>query len=148
MKTPHLASAARAGDACKPLRIHIIAGGEYDPVPSMTEFKKYLEALYRVECTTSFYAGTGSPTKLENLDSLKSADVLVLFARRMALREEQMKLVRAHWEQGKPIAGVRTAGHACQKSGQRNHRPQTFRRRLRRRPLKRRRLQDRRRQGP
>jgi type 1 glutamine amidotransferase len=98
-----------------PLKIHFIAGGEYSPVPSMTDFKKYLEANFRVECTTSFYEGTGSPIKLEKLDGLKSADLLVLFARRMNLREEQMKLIRAHWEQGKPIVGVRTACHAFQK---------------------------------
>jgi type 1 glutamine amidotransferase len=110
------ASPCLAGDGAKPLRIHIIAGGEYDPVPSMTEFKKFLEAQYRVECTVSFYAGAGSPSKLENLDSLKSADLLILFARRMALREEQMKLIRAHWEQGKPIVGIRTACHAFQKA--------------------------------
>ena len=109
-------SASRADTAAKPLKIHIIAGGEYSPVPSMTEFKKYLEAQYRVECTTSFYPGTGSPAKLENLDSLKSADLLILFARRMALREDQMKLIRAHWEQGKPIVGIRTAQHAFQKA--------------------------------
>lgn len=105
------------GPASEPaLRIHIIAGGEYSPVPSMTEIKKHLEARFRVECTTSFYEGTGSPTKLENLDSLKSADLLILFARRMNLREEQMKLIRAHWEQGKPIVGLRTACHAFQKA--------------------------------
>ena len=109
-------SASQAGDGPRPLKIHIIAGGEYDPVPSMTEFKRYLEEKYRVECTTSFYPGTDSPSKLENLDSLKAADLLILFARRMALREEQMKLIRAHWEQGKPIVGIRTAQHAFQKA--------------------------------
>lgn len=111
-----LASASAAQDASPPLKIHIIAGGEYDPVPSMTAFKAHLEDKYRVACTTSFYPGTGSPSKLENLDSLKSADVLVLFARRMALREDQMKLIRAHWEAGKPIVGIRTACHAFQKA--------------------------------
>src|SRR5262245_18293706 len=95
----------------RPLKIHIIAGGEYSPVPSMSDFKKHLEANVLVECTTSFYEGTRSPSKLHNLDSLKSADLLVLFARRMSLREEQMKLIRAHREQGKPIVGVRTACH-------------------------------------
>lgn len=111
-----LAGTCQAGDGPKPLRVHIIAGGEYDPVPSMTGFKKYLEEKYRVECTTSFYPGTGSPSKLDNLDGLKSADVLVLFARRMALREEQMKLIRAHWDAAKPIVGIRTACHAFQKA--------------------------------
>src|SRR5262245_57498788 len=110
-----LATQSRS-DEPAPLKVHIIAGGEYDPVLSMTEFKKYVEERYRVECTTSFYSGTGSPSKLENLDSLKSADLLILFARRMNLREEQMKLIRAHWEQSKPIVGIRTACHAFQKA--------------------------------
>lgn len=110
------ATPARAAEDARPLKIHIIAGGEYDPVPSMTEFKKYFEARYHVECTASFYAGTGSPSKVDNLDSLKSADLLLLFARRMALKEEQMKLLRAHWDQGKPIVGIRTACHAFQKA--------------------------------
>jgi len=109
-------SALFGQDAAKPLRIHIIAGGEYDPIPSMTEFKKFVEARYRVDCTTSFYSGTGSPSKIESLEGLKSSDVLILFARRMALREDQMKLIRAHWEQGKPIVGIRTACHAFQKA--------------------------------
>jgi type 1 glutamine amidotransferase len=107
--------AGRAAEE-KVLKIHLIAGGEYKPVPSMTEFKKHVEKTYRVECTTSFYDGTGSPSKLDNLDALKSADLLVLFARRMSLREEQMKLIRAHWNAAKPIVGIRTACHAFQKA--------------------------------
>jgi type 1 glutamine amidotransferase len=82
----------------------------------MTAFKSILERQYHVNCTASFYTGTGSPSKIENLDSLKSADLLILFARRMSLREDQMKLIRAHWEQSKPIVGIRTACHAFQKA--------------------------------
>jgi type 1 glutamine amidotransferase len=117
-----IVSAGRTGpDPKRPapdsvLKVHIIAGGEYSPVESMTAFKKFLEENYRIECTTSFYRGTGSPSKLENLDGLKSADLLLLFARRMALREEQMQMIRAHWEKGKPIIGIRTACHAFQKT--------------------------------
>src|SRR5262245_18758307 len=93
------ANMIRAGERdVRPLKMHIIAGGEDAPVPSMTDFKKQLESTHRVECTSSFYEGTGSPSKIENLDSLQSADVLLLFARRMALKEEQMKLIRAHWD--------------------------------------------------
>jgi hypothetical protein len=46
------------------------------------------------------------------LDALKNADLLLLFARRMKLPEDQMKLIRAHWEAGRPIVGIRTASHA------------------------------------
>ena len=54
--------------------------------------------------------------ELPNIDALKKADVLFVFARRMKLVEPQMKLIRAHWEKGKPIVGVRTASHAFQKA--------------------------------
>ena len=41
LSTPLLfAATGRAGDGPKPLRIHIIAGGEYDPVPSMTATRR------------------------------------------------------------------------------------------------------------
>ena len=103
-------SADPAPDA--PLKIHMIAFGEYSPVETLTEFKDFLEKTYRVEITTSF-GGNGS--KLEGLDGLPKAELLVLFARRMQLKDEQMKIIRAHWDQGKPIIGLRTACHAFQK---------------------------------
>src|SRR5262249_25651483 len=92
----------------------MIGAGEYSPVESLTEFKQFLEQNYRVECTTSW--GTDSTTKLDNLDNLKSADLLLVFARRMSLREEQMAVIRQHWEKGKPIVGLRPASHAFQKA--------------------------------
>lgn len=100
--------------AGRALKIHMIGAGEYDPIGSLTEFKAFLEKNYHVACTTSW--GTSSTKKLENLEQLASADLLFLFARRMSLKEEQMKLIRAHWEQGKPIVGLRTASHAFQKA--------------------------------
>ena len=39
----------------------------------------------------------------ENRLELKTADVQLLFARRMKLPEDQMKVIRAHWEAGWPI---------------------------------------------
>jgi len=103
-----------------PLKIHMIGFGEYKPVESLTEFKKYLEKDYRVEITTSFSLDSEQVYKLgkglPNLESLKSADVLVLFARRMNLPEEQMAIIRGHWEKGKPIVSMRTASHAFQEA--------------------------------
>jgi type 1 glutamine amidotransferase len=37
---------------------------------------------------------------------------MIVFARRMTLPEEHMKTIRAHWEAGKPVIGIRTASHA------------------------------------
>jgi type 1 glutamine amidotransferase len=98
-------------DEPAPLKIHLIGVGEYDPAKSLAEYKKYLEQHYRVECTVSL---GGNGKKLDNLDGLKSADLLVISARRMNLPEEQMAIIRQHWEAGKPIVGMRCASHAFQ----------------------------------
>lgn len=108
-----LGQQAAAPSPGQPLRVHIIAAGEYSPIESMTAFKQHLEQNFRVQCTTSF--GTENIAKhLDNLDQLKSADLLLLFARRMKLPEEQMAVIRDHWQQGKPTVGMRTACHAFQ----------------------------------
>jgi type 1 glutamine amidotransferase len=106
-------SSAVAADAA--LKIHIIADGHYDAKTSLAEFKDYLEKNYNVSCTAS-WGGEAGASRLDNLDELKTADLLLLFVRRMNLREPQMAIIRAHWEQGKPIVGLRTACHAFQKA--------------------------------
>lgn len=93
------------------LKVHMLGAGEYKPVESLTAFKKYLEDQYRVECTTSFGKDGKS---LPNLEQIKAADVLLVFVRRMDLPEAQMALIRAHWEQGKPVVALRTASHGFQ----------------------------------
>lgn len=95
------------------LKIHLIGVGEYEPAKSLAEFKKHLEQHYRVVCTASL---GGNGKKLDNLEPLRSADLLFLFARRMDLPEEQMAVLRAHWEKGKPIVALRTASHAFQQA--------------------------------
>ncbi|QDU26493.1 Trehalose utilization [Anatilimnocola aggregata] len=93
------------------LKIHLLGAGEYKPVESLTGYQKYLEEKFRVRCTTSF----GNDGKsLPNLEQLKTADVMVVFLRRMNLPAEQMAIIRNHWEQGKPIVAMRTASHAFQ----------------------------------
>jgi type 1 glutamine amidotransferase len=97
------------------LKIHIIsASSEYKSEPSLKEFKDYLEKNHRVTCTASW--GKDSGNSLDNLDPLAKADLLIVFARRLKLPEEQMRIIRSHWEQGKPVVGIRTAGHAFQQA--------------------------------
>ena len=98
-----------------PLRIHIISGAkEYQSEASMKAFSVWMEKHYHVKFTASW--GHDGIEKLPNLEALDQADVMFVFARRMKLIEPQMKLIRAHWEKGKPIVGVRTASHAFQKA--------------------------------
>lgn len=98
-----------------PLQIHIISGAkEYQSEASMKAFSVWMEKHYEVKFTASW--GHDGIEKLPNLEALAQADLMFVFARRMKLVEPQMKLIRAHWEKGKPIVGVRTASHAFQKA--------------------------------
>ena len=97
------------------LKIHIISGAkEYQSEASMKSFSAWMEKNYKVKFTASW--GHDGIEKLPKLRPLADADVMFVFARRMKLVEPQMKLIRAHWEKGKPIVGVRTASHAFQKA--------------------------------
>ncbi len=46
------------------------------------------------------------------VESLKDADLLVLFSRRRFPPKDQMAAIRAHLAAGKPLLGIRTANHA------------------------------------
>lgn len=108
-----LASPASAQDEA-PLRVHIISGSkEYKSGESLKAFKAHLEKSVNVTCTASWTSDGAK--ELEGLEALQKADVLVLFARRLKLGEKQMSIIRAHWEAGKPIVGIRTSSHAFQK---------------------------------
>ncbi len=97
--------------AAEPLRIHLVSGArEYKSEPSLKAFKAHLEEHYDVTCTASW--GHDGIKELENLDALRRADLLILFARRMKLTGEQMQVFRDHWKAGKPVIGIRTASHA------------------------------------
>ncbi len=105
-----LAGSLHAAPAPAPLKIHIISGSEeYKSEPSLQEFSADL-AKRGFVCTASW--GKDKGKTLPNLEPLAQADLMIVFARRMTLPEEQMKLIRAHWESGKPIIGLRTASHA------------------------------------
>lgn len=96
--------------AADPLRVHLISGSaEYKSEASLQEFAAHLRS-FGLECTASW--GQDKGKSLPNLAALPGADVMIVFARRLALPDEQMKLIRAHWEAGKPVIGIRTASHA------------------------------------
>lgn len=98
-------------DPAAPLTVHVISGSkEYRSEESLKPFVAELEKRYKVTVTASW--GQDGGDHLDNLGDLARADVLLLFAHRMNLPEAQMKLIRAHWEAGKPIVGIRTASHA------------------------------------
>lgn len=94
-----------------PLKIHIISGSnEYRSEVSLKTFKQYLENHYTVEITASWVEDKAQ--KLPGVEYIPDADLLVVFSRRLKLPEHQIEVVKQHWEQGKPVIGIRTASHA------------------------------------
>ncbi len=106
---------AAVADPAAPLKVHVISGSkEYQSEASLRPFVAELEKQYRITITASW--GTDGGEMLENLDGLKNAELLLIFTRRMKLPEDQMKVIRAHWEAGRPIVGIRTASHSFQEA--------------------------------
>ena len=98
-----------------PLNIHIISGSnEYESEASLREYEQYLEEHYNVSVTAS-WVGDGAED-LPGIEHVSGSDLLLVFARRMKLRKEQMDILRRHWKQGKPVVGIRTASHAFRES--------------------------------
>lgn len=55
-----------------------------------------------------------NPTRLDNIASLDSVDVMVVFTRRCWLLDEHFQRLRTFLQSGKGLVGLRTASHALQ----------------------------------
>jgi type 1 glutamine amidotransferase len=100
----------RAADV-PPLRICMLsASAEYDSEKSLAEFQSFLETHYRVVCERAF--GKDKGDGLPGLEALNSADLMIVFTRRVELPPAQLALVKKYIGAGHPIIGLRTASHA------------------------------------
>lgn len=92
---------------------------EYRSEEGLPMLAKILARHHGFRCTVLFAIdpadGTIQPGYQQNipgLESLKTADLMVLFLRFRELPDEQMKHIVDYVEAGKPIIGLRTATHA------------------------------------
>lgn len=93
------------------LHLHFISGSkEYKSADSLKKLQAHLKKNDKVTITGSWV--TDKATDLPNVEAIKSADVLVVFSRRLQLPEAQMKIIRSHWQADKGVVGIRTASHA------------------------------------
>jgi type 1 glutamine amidotransferase len=93
------------------IHVHIISGSnEYKSRTSLQPFQAWLSEAHGMQVSASWVRD--GATDLPDVDKIASVDVLLVFARRLKLPESQMKLVRAHWQAGKAVVGIRTASHA------------------------------------
>jgi type 1 glutamine amidotransferase len=101
-------------------RIVLVSGDEeYRSEQMLPQVARILAGRHGFDCTVLFAIdpadGTINPEFTHNipgLETLDSADLLILFTRFRDLPDAQMKHIVDYVEAGKPIIGIRTATHA------------------------------------
>ncbi len=112
-----MAAGGPASAAEKPagagLKVAIFSGSkEYDSNESLEKLKKVLEEKLGAQCSINIVEEKG--TTLTGSEQLESADVAVIFTRRVALSAEELAKVKKFVQRGGGIVGIRTASHAFQ----------------------------------
>jgi len=96
----------------KPLRLCLVSGSvEYKSDESLAAWQPLLERDGQIVCSRAFRRADDD---LPGLEALESADVMLLFTRRLTIDGDQLARVKAYCDAGRPIVGVRTASHAFQ----------------------------------
>jgi len=101
-------------------KIVLVSGDEeYRSEQSLTQLARILSEHHGFDCTVLFAidpaTGIINPNVLTNipgLETLDSADLLVLFTRFRNLPDEQMAQINSYLLRGRPVLGIRTATHA------------------------------------
>lgn len=107
LRVPALA----AGD---PIKVAMLSGStEYHSDESLKILAQHLETFDNVHCTT-LYGKDKSGDPLTNIDALDTADLAIVFTRRLQPPAEQLGRFKKFCASGKPIVGIRTASHAFQ----------------------------------
>ena len=104
--------AAIAGAVESPTIALVSGEDEYESAKTLPVFAKSLETNYGFK--TIYLRREPKPDTIAGLDALDRADLLILFARRMVLPEDQLARFQKYFDSGKPIIGLRTASHAFQ----------------------------------
>lgn len=102
------------GDPAKPHIVFLISEDEnnYEAHLTIPPFAKQLEKEYGLKATVILGKGERTGFKYPGLHKIKNADLLVVFSRRVALKPDQMNMIKEYLEAGKPLVGIRTANHA------------------------------------
>lgn len=108
------------GKADMPNIVLVSGDEEYRSEEALPQLAKILSSKHGFNCTVLFAQdpakpGIINPNHVQNipgLESLKTADLMVIFTRFRALPEEQMQYIDDYLKSGKPVIGMRTATHA------------------------------------
>ena len=102
-------SLGAAESAREPTIVLISGEFEYESARTLPLFKQHLETKYGFKCT---YLERAKGEDIPGLAALDSADLAIIFIRRMTLPEEQLGRIKTYVGSGKPVIGLRTASHA------------------------------------
>lgn len=85
----------------------------YEADKTVPVYAKKLQSEYGFAVTVIQSEGERASASFPGLkEALNKADLLVVFARRLALPEQQMNSIKDYFHKGKPLVGIRTANHA------------------------------------
>jgi type 1 glutamine amidotransferase len=107
--------------AAAPLTIGYLFGSqEYAAEASLKAFAPDMESKHgarsiHFRCRDQAEGSSQSnPTRIDNIASLDSVDVLVIYSRRCWVADDQFPRLKSFLESGKGLVGLRTASHAFQ----------------------------------
>jgi type 1 glutamine amidotransferase len=89
----------------------------YEAHNTIPLFAEMLRKEHGYEVTVLLGTGDHGSYRYPSMDALSKADLLVVFARRIALPHDQMNAIKSYLGKGKPLIGIRTANHAFTVNG-------------------------------
>jgi hypothetical protein len=99
--------------------VFVTGDDEYKSETSMPMMAQILAEKHGFECKVLFAINrqrkvidTSQRDNIPGLESLKEADLMVLYTRFRSLEDKQMQMIEDYLKSGKPIVGLRTATHA------------------------------------
>lgn len=108
-----LAVSTPAAAPAKPPTIVLVSGEfEYKSAESLPGLQKQLAAKLGANCVYLARPADPKAQTIAGLEALDTADLAIIFIRRMTLPEEQLARFKKFAALGKPIIGLRTASHA------------------------------------
>jgi type 1 glutamine amidotransferase len=82
---------------------------EYFSSNSLPAFARLLTSNYQFRCT---YLERTASNNIPGLEALETADLAIIFVRRLTLPQDQLGRIKKYLDSGKPLIGLRTASHA------------------------------------
>lgn len=110
----------------KPHIVFIMGDDEYRSEESMPMLAKILQREMNAKVSLCFpvdsngYINPNTKDNIINLESLKTADLMVIFCRFRALPDNQLQYILDYVDSGRPIVGFRTSTHLFQYKDDKN----------------------------